>query len=507
MPALRLTPVASSFEDLYESVLASIPAGAQWHRGPVVLPLTANRTPFTLEGTEGDVVEITRNGTFIDRVVLTGNSQQINIFLLEGKNFLVVRTNGEQWLLLVVAANYATVLRGFSQEYFFNVDVDFQDTLNQLNSDLSLRHVEHQIDFQELLPPTRALRALAGKLAVRSLINETGSTRGVDDIVTAASNTTPIVRETVVNRDLFEPSVYTVFSRAHDLGGHEFHIWVPNICVGTWAAFVKLMDNLDPAIAELTSVTDEKVSLNFLGRPESHLFEFETDACSMIALITQDCLPIVVSIQLTVETEIAFCAWVYPFDVVVELALGRFRLDSSLPFSEVFLAASILIDATGSETGVIGAAFVDLSRPPARIVSVTVITPIGPALVPAFALPGTRRLVLPSGSPGRDITVRYETSIPFDLGISLDSCEEADPLCDGWYGTPLVGRLDGDACLDTMVPEATLFADLECCFTRPQATLLGASLATIDLSNPVTASAGLVAGFAPVGGSPLIIFP
>lgn len=507
MSTLRLIPVASAFEDLYESVLASIPAGVQWHRGSVVLPLTADRTPFTLEGTEGDVVEITRNGTLIDRVVLTSNSEQVDLLLVEGKNFLVARTSGEQWLTLVIATNYATILRGFSQEYFFNVDVNFQDALNQLSSDLSLRHTEHQIDFQELLPPTRALRVLAGKLAVRSLINETGSTRGVDDIVTAASNTTPIVRETAVNRDLFEPSVYTVFSRAHDLGGHEFHIWVPNLCVGTWAAFVKLMDNLDPSIAELTSVTDEKVSLTFLGRPESHLFDFETDACSMISLITQDCLPIVVSIQLTVETALAFCAWVYPFDVVVELALGRFRLDSSLPFSEVVLAASILIDATGSETGRVGAAFVDLSRPPERIVSVTVITPIGPAILPAFALPGTSRLVLPDGHPGRNIVVRYETSIPFDLGIPLDSCEEADPLCDGWYGTPLVDRLDGDACLDTMVPETRLFEDLDCCFTRPQAELLVASLAEIDLSNPITAFASLVVGFAPAGGSPIVLFP
>jgi hypothetical protein len=439
-------------------------------------------------------------------VVLTSTSIQVDIFLEEGKNFLVVSTSGEQWLLLAIAANYATVLRGYSQEYFFNVDVNFQDALNQLSSELSLRHTEHQIDFQEFLPSTRVLRVLAGKLAVRSLINETGSTRGVDDIVTAASNTTPIVRETVVSRDLFEPSVYTVFSRSHDLGGYEFHIWVPNLCIGTWAAFVKLMDNLDPAIAELTSVSDEKVSLDFLGSPESHLFDVETGACSLVALITQDCLPITVSIQLAVDTELAFCAWRYPFDVVVELALGRFRMDSAAPFSEVFLSAAILIDTTGSETGLVGAAFVDLTRPPERIVSVTVISPIGPALVPAFSLPGTLRLVLPSGHPGRDITVRYEASIPFDSGILLDSCEEADPLCDGWFGTPLAGRFDGDVCLDTMVPETSLFEDLECCFTRPRSTLLGASLATIDLPHPLTVFASLVTG-TPVSSSPLILLP
>jgi len=491
MPALKLTPATSAFEDLYKSILNSIPKGQQWHRGSVVLPLTAVKTPFTLVGTEGDLVELSRNGTIVDRVVLTGVSTQVGIFLEEGKNFLVARTNGEQWLTLVVAANYATILRGFSQEFFFNIEVDFRDAQNQLNSDLSLRHTEHQIDFQELLPPTRALRALAGKLAVRSLINETGSTSGVDDIVTAASNTTPIVRDTTVNRDLFEPSVYTVYSQAHDFGGHEFHIWLPNLCVGTWAAFVKLMDNLDPSIAELTSVTDDKVSLNFLGRPESHIFDFEAGSCSLLSLITQDCIPITVSAQLTIETALAFCMWRYPFDVVVELALGRFRLDSRSPYSEVILDSAILVDTTGSETGTVGYAYAELSRYPDRVVSATAISPIGSALLAAFTIPGTSRVVFPAGNPGRDVNVRYEAALSFDSGVPLDSCEESDPLCDGWYGTPLVNRFDGGSCLDTMIPTTSLFDDLECCFTRPQASLLVSSLATIDVHLSVAASAGL----------------
>lgn len=489
---LRLLPFTGPFEDTYKSLLASIPAGAQWHKGPVVLPLSADRTPFILEGEDGDVVEITRNGTFLTRVVLTGPSQQIDLFLEEGKNFLVARTNGEQWLLLVVAVNYATILRGYAQEFFFNVEIDFDDAENQLNSNLSLRHTEHQIDFQDLLPPTRATRVLAGKLAVRSLISETGSTRGVDDIVTAASNTTPLVRETTINDTLFEPSVYTVYSRAHDMGGFEFHIWVPNLCVATWTAFVKLMDNLDPSIAQLTSVTDEKVSLDFLGTPESHLFDFTQDACSLLSLLTQDCLPITVSVALTVRSPLAFCAWKYPFDVVVDLALGRSRLDSALPFSEIILASAIQNDLSGAVTGIAGASYVDLSRPPSRVVSVTVVSPIGSGLLPSFTTPGTLRLVLPAGNPGRDILVEYETSLPLDLGIPLDSCEDADPLCDGWYGTPIVDRFDGDKCLDTTVPETSLFEDLNCCFTRPQATLLGASLVSVELSAPVTAFASLV---------------
>jgi len=480
---LRITPNTQPYESLYREILASIPEGMQWHTGPVVLPLPfSSDTPFLLEGDVGDVVQVFINDKLVRTVVLSSPSLQVPLRLLPGKNFIQVRSTAESFLLLVVATNYATLLRGYTEEYFYNVDIDFQDANNQLNSDLSLRSVEHQINFQSLLPPTRAMRVLAGKMAVRSLINETPSTRGVDDIVTAASNTTPVVVPTQVDLEYFEPSVRTLFSTAHDEGGFAFHIWTPNICIGTWAAFIKLMDNLDPSIAELTSVSDELVRLNFLGRPESHTFDFEAGACSIIDLLTQDCLPIVVSVLLTVESEIAFCAWTYPFDVVVELALGRLRLDGASLFSEVISPAALLIDTTGAETGILGAAYTNLSNPPQRIVSATVINPVGGAIVPATFVPGTSRLVLPSGNPGRPINVRYEGSISFDSGIPLDSCEESDPLCDGWYGLSLVNRLDGDACLDSTVPEVSLFEDLECCFSRPQATLAVSSLLDLEVS-------------------------
>lgn len=484
---LRITPNTQPYEALYQELIASIPEGIQWHTGPVVLPLPfSSDTPFLLEGDVGDVVQVFLNDKLLRTVVLSSPSVQIFIRLLPGKNFIQVRSTSESFLLLVVATNYATLIRGYSEDYFYSIDINFQDARNQLNSDLSLRATEHQIGFQSLLPPTRAMRVLAGKLAVRSLINESPSTRGVDDIVTAASNTTPVVRPTTVDLEFFEPSVRDLFSTAHDEGGFAFHVWTPNLCVGSWAAFIKLMDNLDPSIAELTSVSDELVRLNFLGRPESHLFDFDGGSCSIIDLLTQDCFPIVVSVALTIESEIAFCAWRYPFDVVSELALGRLRLDSSSLFSEVLSPASFLIDITGAETGIVGAAYAELSNPPERIVSVTVIDPLGGALLSATFVPGTQRLVIPSGNPGRSVSVRYEGSIPFDSGLSLDSREDSDPLGDGWYGLPLVDRFDGGSCLDSTIPEVSLFEDLDCCFSRPQATLAVSSL--LGVSVPISTS-------------------
>lgn len=503
---LRIVPNVQAYEDLYQELLDSIPAGTQWHKGPVILPLSSvDTTPFLIEGDAGDVVEILINNALIKTITLTQPSTQVDLTLIAGKNFIQVRTSGETFLLLVVATNYATLIRGYSEEYFFNVDVKFQDSKNQLTSDLSLRATEHQIDFQEMLPPTRAMRVLAGKLAVRSLINETGSTRGVDDIATAASNTTPVVKPTSVDLEFFEPDSRTLYSTAHDEGGFAFHVWIPNICVGSWAAFIKLMDNLGPDIAQLTSVSDEVVDLNFLGRPESHTFDFETGACSIVSLITQDCLPIVVSVHLTVESEVAFCAWRYPFDEVVELALGRARLDSLTPLSIVIPPGFLLIDTTGSETGIVGSAYFDLPGSPERIVSATTINPSGSSLIGAIRIPGTRRVVFPAGNPGFPIGLRYEGSIPFDSEIPLDSSEEADPLTDGWYGLPLVDRFDGGHCLDSTIPTVTLFEDLDCCFVRPASTLAVASYWEMSLRINPTVTAGYYLDLAaPPPGAPVM---
>lgn len=487
---LKITPNVKPFEGLYEDLIASIPAGTQWHKGPVTLPLSSSElTPFILEGDVGDVVDVFHNNRLIHRLTLDTPSLQLSIMLVAGKNFIQVRTSGEDFLLLVVATNYATTLRGFAEDFFYNIDTKFQDAKNQLDSPLSLRATEHQIGFQELLPSTRAMRILAGKLAVRSLINETGTTRGVDDIITAASNTTPVVQPTMVDLEFFEPSIRSLYSTAHDEGGFAFHIWVPSVCIGTWAAFIKLMDNLEPSIAELISVSDELVTLNFLGRREQHHFDSEENSCSILSLLSADCLPIVVSVLSTIESELAFCAWRYPFDVVVELALGRARLDSRSLFSFVIPVGVLLTDLTGAETGVLGSSYFDLPSPIERVSSATT---LGGGLILATHVPGTSRIVFPRGDPGRAISVRYEGSIPFDSGVALDSREESDPLGDGWYGLPLVSRFDGGSCLDTTVPEVSLFEDLECCFVRPQSTLAASSLSSITLPISVSSSAGLL---------------
>lgn len=491
---LRIYPATQPYDPLFEELVASIPPGTQWHRGNVVLPLSSSdSTPFQLEGTVGDHVEVLLNNTRVTSLFLSEAATTIHLRLGPGKNSIQLRSESETYFTLVVAVNYATLLRGLASEFFYSIDVKYQDTKNQLNSELSLRAVEHQIDFQDLLPSTRAMRVLAGKMAVRALVNEVGTTRGVDDIASAASGTTPVVVPTQVDPEIFEPDSRPLFSTAHDEGGFTFHVWSPNVCVGTWAAFIRLMDNLRPPIAELVKVSDDFVTVDFLGTRETHSFDFEAAGCSIVSLLTQDCLPITVSALLNVHSELAFCAWRYPFDVVVGSALGRYRLDSLGALSSIVIPSSVLQDTDGSQTGIVGAFYTDLPGPVTRVISATVIDPFGSYLISAFGLPGTSRVVLSISSPPRySISLIYEGPLPFDSGVSLDSAEESDPLSDGWYGLPLVDRFDGGHCLDTSVPSVTLFEDLACCFDGPSTTLAVSSLTSISLALPSLLTASLV---------------
>jgi hypothetical protein len=328
---LTIRPATVPYESVYQNLIANITPGSQFLKAPIVLPYTENlTTSFIIEGNVGDVVEIFINNRLQTRRTLTLAQAEFNLQLVTGRNFIQVKTRYEDYLLLVAATNYATFLRVWAQQFYYYAQVKVDDAQRQLNSRFSLRAVEHQLIFQDLLPPTRVLRTLAGKMAVRSLINETGSTRGVNDIATAISNTTPVVVPTQISLEKFEPAVYTLYDRSHDFGGHEFHLWIPNIAAATWSAFIKLANNLDDDIIKLTSVSDTKVSFDYFGQPETHIFDFEDVGNDIVGIITRilDCFfSISVSIEQTCLADLAFCAWTRFGVLVVDVPLGIHSLD------------------------------------------------------------------------------------------------------------------------------------------------------------------------------------
>jgi hypothetical protein len=350
---LRIRPASEAFDALYLGLLANITPGSQFIRAPIVLPYTENEPyPFIIEASPGDIVEVYVNNVLQTRRVMTLNQTELGLILQPGKNFIQVKTSLEDYLILVAATNYATFLRAWARQFYNYVQVKVDDSERQLNSKFSLRSIEHQLEFQKLLPPTRVLRTLAGKIAIRAMMNETGSTRGVDDITTAISNTTPVVVPTQVNLRKFEPAVYTLYDKAHDFGGYEFNIWIPNIAAATWAAFIKLADNLDDSIIKLTDVSDSKVSFEYQGVPSYYVFDFENPANDIVSIITNllDCFfAVSVSAEQLTQAELVFCAWYRTGGTVVDVPLEydpetQTSLDPSDPLSDGWIGSNLESD-------------------------------------------------------------------------------------------------------------------------------------------------------------------
>lgn len=335
---LSLKPAKLTYDTLYKAVIDNITPGTQFARSPssdtqaYVLPYTEGKpSSFILESTIGKLVNVFVNNTRVKYIGIEALFTEVQVQLVPGRNLILVKDDIEETLIQVTAATYATFLRSWSEQFYNSSLVKVDDIALQLDSQLSLISVEHQLNFQELLPPSRTMRLLAGKMATRALVSETGTSRGVLDIATAITNTTPLVVPTTVHLEKYEPAVYTVFDSSHDFGGHEFNVWIPNTAVAGWAAFLKLANNLDDSIIKLTSVSDVKVSFEYQGVPETHLFDFGAPNTDIVGIVTRllDCFYSVhVGVELTSLSNFAFCAW-SPIGVNrVDRLLGITTLDT-----------------------------------------------------------------------------------------------------------------------------------------------------------------------------------
>lgn len=331
---VRIRHTSTPWDQVFRSTVDGITPGTQFLRGTIVVPFQwSRRTQFEVFSEPGETIEVYINNKLETRFNAGSSRTIVNLPLRKGANYIYVKGQSGSNLILVNATNYATFLKGWSLEYWQGISTTVDDHQLQLDSKFGLRSVEHQIVWQKMLPPTRVFRALAGKLAVKSLINETTTTRGVNEVASSASNSTIITRPTTVNLEFYEPSVYLVFSNAHDFGGWEFNYWIPNICHASWSAFIRLANNLDNSIFNLRSVSDTKVEFDYFGMPESAIFDFYDNECGILSLI-EDLVGCFSNLRAWVRTRIhtPLCMSMYSgrsLDLDVDSPIGSDHFDTS----------------------------------------------------------------------------------------------------------------------------------------------------------------------------------
>jgi len=405
---LTIHPFEPIYQSVYEELLAAMPKGDFLLKTPVTVPYTqGGEHPFQVRADLGSELVVELNGLPLRKFIVTSPLTAVTIPLGLGRNYVRVRTRTETAAILVTTTQYAVFLDGWAREWFFFVASRLEEQKDQLNSKFGLRAIENQLTFQNLLPGTRMLRTLSGKLAVKSVLNEGGSTSAVNTLAAAVSGSNPVVVEQVA-APLLEPVVFPLVTRAQNFGGFEMHLWTANLCAAAYTTYLQLMDHLPTRIANLEEVTDDRVQIlrNNVTRDVLR-FDFDQEGCSFTDILTGllDCFSgIKVWWRFNFQTRFFLAGYTYALDEVVDAPLACRPFDLGIPLD---------------------------STPDPR--------PTPP-------------------EPHTDVD-------------RLDSCEESDPFdaSDAWFGLPMTDRLDGGRTFDTMSGhvEPDCFTPT---FDRPQAS-------------------------------------
>lgn len=335
MTALTISPFREVYQGVFQALVAAMPDTGFILKAPVIVPYSDMKpTTFIVTANPGDPLDIYVNDKLVSNLIAPEARFQLNLQLPQGYSYIRIQSPLEGFRLVVAATNYATLYAAWADQYFDEIGVNLQDISRNLNSRFNLKQVEHQILWQDLLPGTRMMRILAGKMAVKSLINMAPTDEGIEDLAKALTGCTPVILPTLLDQDVYEPECRLLYASAQDFAGYEFNLWLFNLCAASWQAFVILMNNLDDDVYKLLSVSDQQVKL-LHGRTtiESHTFELDAPRCSIVNILTQflDCFArIKVFVAGSVLDEFSVCAYGYPFDLSVSNPIGYLRFDSGV---------------------------------------------------------------------------------------------------------------------------------------------------------------------------------
>lgn len=334
MTPLSCSPFQEVYQGVYQAMLASMPDTGFILKAPVILPYSDMKaTTFIITSNPGDHIDVYVNDNLVRTLIASEARFSMDLQLPKGYSYIRLQGPLESFKLVVALTDYATLYAAWADQYFDEIGVNLQDLSRNLNSRWSLKQVEHQIVWQDLLPGTRMMRILAGKMAVKSLMNCAPTDEGILDLAKALTGTTPVVLPTLLDTSLYEPECRLLYASAQDFAGYEFNLWLFNLCAASWQAFVVLMNNLDDDVYRLLTVSDQHVTLQHNGAVESHVFDLAAPQCSIVNILTQflDCFSrIKVFVQSSILDEFSVCAYGYPLDLAVSNPIGYLRFDSGI---------------------------------------------------------------------------------------------------------------------------------------------------------------------------------
>lgn len=249
----------------------------------------------------------------------------------------VVNREDERALLLVNATTIVSVFEAFARVLFTEATRIIDEQQRAISSRLATRLLEPFISFQDLLPDIQSLKILSTRLAAKGLIHSVGTDLGVTELTKALSLTTPVFKPMDKDTDDLFPSLDPWTNNASQFGGLEAHVWLPNVGIASWLAFLGYISN-QPDLFEIISVSEGEVVVRFQGELQRHRFDFDAFGTDFLTTqATTECFKsIIITVTMDVLLTIAMCAATYTFDLFIDetnlLGDCRRTFDSGIPF-------------------------------------------------------------------------------------------------------------------------------------------------------------------------------
>lgn len=352
---------------IQESIYNEIIQGMQTANNPWIAPkglfylLGGNIVPFTPQPTVlrietnriGEPIQIAVNqmgefGSGVDvrakqttyMVVASSSVVTKGVQLGRGKNLITVQVQNrpEDVAYLIVNATTITAIWESFARVLYTVSTRILDEQTRaINSDLATRLIEPFISFQNLLPDIQSLKILTTRFLTKGLIHSVGTDLGVNELIKALTLTNPVYKP--MDKDTFElyPALDPWTKSASQFGGLEAHVWLPNIGVSSWLAFLSFISN-QPDIYSIVSISESEVVIEYQGEIQRHSFDFDKFGTDfLVSQATTECFKsIIVTASMQSIVTVAMCAAAYTFDLYIDTdhLLGDCRgtFDSNIAF-------------------------------------------------------------------------------------------------------------------------------------------------------------------------------
>lgn len=362
---LTIKPQATIYDDIIARMQTGnvpwvAPKGSFYLLENIVVPYIPRPTVFRIEsdasaGTIADItidqpdannvaVDTRRNAKFTN-VVLNSGATTTGLQLGRGMNIISItnRDTGEIAYSVVRATTIVASWQAFARVLFSDTlrVIDSQKT--SIYSQLGTRLIEPLLPFQTLLPDIQSIQILATRLAARGLIHNTGDGTGVDDLIKALTLSSPLYRKMKKDtNEVFFP-LDPLMNSGSSFGGKEAHVWLPNIAVANWVAFLGYLKS-QPDVVDPLYVSEREVTFNYNGVQQRHEFDFDAYGADFLtSLARSECFrSVTISISMATILYLKICAAAYTFDLFVteNAPIGNSRLsfdldipfDSNLPF-------------------------------------------------------------------------------------------------------------------------------------------------------------------------------